>query len=191
MGDTNAAYAVAMSPFEPASAVVVRVALPARLARLRARSDWAAGVGVPAHVTVLYPFVPAAGLVPAVRLALVTIARTLDPFDVRFERVGRFPAVVYLAPEPAAPFIALTEAVQARFPGFPPYGGAFDEVVPHLTITEPNDVVVDEAALDAIATEAAEVLPLRARVSGLEVLVESDDRRWRSRWRIPMGRHTL
>ena len=47
--------------------------------------------------------------------------------------------MVYLAPEPAAPFVALTEAVGAEFPGFPPYGGAFDEVVPHLTISEANE----------------------------------------------------
>jgi 2'-5' RNA ligase len=183
----GAAYAVGVSVIEPASAVVVRVALPARLARLRARTDWAAGVGVPAHVTVLYPFIPAARLVPAVRLALVRIAESLDPFDIRFERVGRFPAVVYLAPEPAAPFIALTEAVRAEFPGFPPYGGAFDEVVPHLTISEANEPIVNEAALEAIAARAAEALPVRTRVSRLEVLIETSDGRWRSRWRIPIG----
>jgi 2'-5' RNA ligase len=183
----GAAYAVGVSVIEPASAVVVRVALPARLARLRARTDWAAGVGVPAHVTVLYPFIPAARLVPAVRLALVRIAESLDPFDIRFERVGRFPAVVYLAPKPAAPFIALTEAVRAEFPGFPPYGGAFDEVVPHLTISEANEPIVNEAALEAIAARAAEALPARTRVSRLEVLIETSDGRWRSRWRIPIG----
>src|SRR6187551_1754759 len=83
-----AAYPVAMAPTEPTSAVVVRVPLPARLARLRARHDWAASVGVPPHVTVLFPFLPAARLLPTVRRELAGIAREAAPFDVRFARVG-------------------------------------------------------------------------------------------------------
>jgi 2'-5' RNA ligase len=177
----------AMPSTEPVSAVVVRVPLPARLAGLRAQRDWAASVGVPAHVTVLFPFVPAVRLVPAVRRELAAIGRTVEPFEVRFEQVGRFPGVVYLAPEPAATFSALTAAVHARFPDFPPYEGVFEVVLPHLTITEPNEDEPDEAALDAIAGAAARELPFGARVSRLEVLVEGDDGRWRGRWRISLG----
>jgi hypothetical protein len=32
------------------------------------------------------------------------------------------------------PSVSLTRAVEAAFPEFPIYGGAFDDVVPHLTI---------------------------------------------------------
>ncbi len=54
---------------------------------------------------------------------------------VHFGSGEAFPAnVVYLAPDPAEPFVALTEALAAAFPDCPPYGGAFDEPVPHLTI---------------------------------------------------------
>ncbi len=167
---------------EPASAIVVRVPVPRALAQLRTRWDWAAGVGVPAHVTILFPFLLAGRLLPEVRAELATIAAAHDPFDVRFARVGRFPGVVYLAPEPATPFERLTEAVVARYPDFQPYGGAFDVVVPHLTITESGDAPLDEIAADAAAT-----LPLGHRVSALDVLVEGGDGRWRSRWRIALG----
>jgi hypothetical protein len=37
--------------------------------------------------------------------------------------------VLWLAPEPSAPFLALTAAVHATFPHYPPFGGAFAEVI--------------------------------------------------------------
>jgi 2'-5' RNA ligase len=169
-------------PTEATSAIVVRVPLPPALARLRARFDWAAGVGVPPHVTIIFPFLPAALLEPDVRRRLARVAAGQRPFDVRFTRVERFPTVVYLAPEPPAPFIRLTEAVVEQFPDYPPYGGEFDEVIPHLTITESADAPYDE-----IATEARATLPFSHRVTRLEVLVEGGEGRWHGHWRIPLG----
>jgi 2'-5' RNA ligase len=171
-----------MAATEPASAVVVRVPLPPALARLRSRWDRAARLGVPPHVTVLFPFLKPSALDPTVRRQLAGIAATVAPFEVRFTSVGRFPNVVYLAPEPADPFVALTEAVASRFPEHPPYEGAFDVVIPHLTITE-----ADEAPLDELEALAAGSLPFHRRATALEVIVEGDDGRWRSRWRIPLG----
>jgi 2'-5' RNA ligase len=167
---------------EATSAVVVRIPVPAALTRSRRRWDWAAGVGVPAHVTILYPFVPPGGLVPKVRRSLAAIAANQEPFLVVFDEVRRFPGVVYLAPRPVAPFLLLTEAVAGRFPDFPPYGGAFAEVIPHLTVAESH-----VAPLDEIAVDTAAVLPFRHRVTALEVLVEGGDGRWHRRWRIPLG----
>src|SRR3954454_13476336 len=164
------------------SAVVVLVSVPARLDQLRRRWDPAAAAGVPAHVTILYPFVPPPDLDPRVRAALSEIAAANRPFDVRFDRVGRFPAAVYLVPDPSEPFIRLTEAVQARFPGLLPYEGAFDEVIPHLTIVDSG-----EAPLDVVAAETTASLPVAFRVSRLDVLVQGADDRWRSRWRLPFG----
>src|SRR4051812_14083016 len=172
----------AMSADASRSAVVVRVSVPARLERLRRRWDPAAAAGVPAHVTILYPFVPPAELDRGVRAALAEITGANRPFDVRFDRVGRFPTVVYLVPDPPEPFARLTEAVQARFPDLLLYEGAFDEVIPHLTIADSDD-----AALDAVAAEATHGLPVTFSVSRLDVLVEGADGRWRSRWRLPFG----
>ncbi|WP_442945794.1 2'-5' RNA ligase family protein [Nonomuraea sp. LPB2021202275-12-8] len=39
-----------------------------------------------------------------------------EPFDVVFRRCARFPGVLYLVPEPGAPFRALTGIVAARWP---------------------------------------------------------------------------
>jgi 2'-5' RNA ligase len=173
---------MSMAPTGPESAVVVRIPVPRAVDRLRARWDRAATRGVPAHVTIVYPFVPGARLNADVRRELAAIAATHDPFEVEFARIGRFPGVVFADPEPAAAFAALTAAIVARYPDFPPYGGAHDVVIPHLTIAEAQD-----APLDAIAEQTAAVLPFQHRVSALDVLVEGGDGRWRRRWRIRLG----
>jgi 2'-5' RNA ligase len=171
-----------MAMTQPASAIVVRVKVSRALERARRQWDWAAGVGVPSHVTIVFPFMPVARLTPDVRRLLVAIAAAHEPFDVRFARVGRFPGVVYLTPEPSAPFSRLTEAVVARFPEYPPYDGAFDVVIPHLTLVESA-----AAPLDGIAEAAEHHLPFTRPVSSLEVLVEGTDARWHSHWRIRLG----
>jgi len=172
-----------MTTADPVSGVVVRVRLPAPLERLRRHEDFAAKVGVPAHVTLLFPFVPAAELRPGIRRVLAEIAATVEPFDVRFAEVGRFPGVVYLAPEPRYRFTALTEAIARRFPDYQPYDGAFDEVIPHLTLVESAT-----APLDAVAAAAERHLPFSCHVGSMEVLVEGPDAQWLGRWRIPFGR---
>jgi 2'-5' RNA ligase len=166
----------------PISGVVARVSLPPALARIRAGDDVAAAAGAPPHITILYPFLPVAILRPRVRRELAEIAGSIQPFEVRFARVGRFPGAVYLVPEPAAPFAHLTAAIAARFPAYPPYEGAFDEIVPHLTLVESATV-----PLDPIAEAAERHLPFTRRVAALELLIESGDGRWHGRWRIPLG----
>lgn len=88
---------------------------------------------MPAHVTVLYPFAPLGAYGPALRAPLAEVVAGCPPFDFALSGLGSFPGVLYLTPEPAAPFVRLTEAISARL-GYPPYGGRFAEIVPHLTV---------------------------------------------------------
>jgi 2'-5' RNA ligase len=171
-----------MSATDPVSAIVVRVALPEALANIRRRHDPVAAKGVPAHVTLLFPFIPVANLRPAIRSALASIAASVAPFDVRFADVGRFPGVLYLAPEPAGPFRALTASIVSRFPDFPPYAGAHADVVPHLTLTDSPT-----APLDAVAGAARHWLPFSRRVAALELLAEDGAGHWTRHWRIALG----
>jgi 2'-5' RNA ligase len=173
-----------MAATEPASAILIRVPVPAGLDRLRRRWDVMAGTGVPAHVTILFPFVAASALTAPHRATLAAIARDVAPFEIAFRQVGRFPTVVYLVPEPSAPIDALMAAIVERYPEHPPYGGEFAEVIPHLTVTE---VGPETAPLDQIAAEAERWLPFEHHVTALEVLVESPEGRWRRHWRIPLG----
>jgi 2'-5' RNA ligase len=136
----------------PATAFIVAVPEAEPLvAALRSRFDPSAAMGVPAHITVLYPFMPPAQVTPEVLARAADALRGQEPFPFLLARVGRFPGVLYLAPEPAAPFAALTEALVRAFPAFPPFGGAHDRIVPHLTVAQGDEPTLQlaEAELHA------------------------------------------
>jgi hypothetical protein len=85
-------------------------------------------------------------------------------FDCEFRRSDWFGEdVVWLAPEPAWPFRTLTSAVHAAFPLYPPFGGVYAEVVPHLTIGDRP--AGGPGALRAAEAEVLAELPVRAHVS--------------------------
>ncbi|MEV6564751.1 2'-5' RNA ligase family protein [Streptomyces kronopolitis] len=148
----------------------------------RERLDPGAREGVPAHVTVLFPFLRASRIDGAVRRVLTEVLAAQPAFTVRFESCRRFPGVLYLAPEPDGPFRQLTEAVAERWPEAPPFGGRFDEVVPHLTVAQGHD----EAALQRAEAALVGGLPVTARVSSVALLVH-DGTRWHERASFPLG----
>jgi 2'-5' RNA ligase len=170
------------APDLPPSGLAVPIAIPLALAQLRSHWDRAALAGAQPHVTVLYPFLPEPDLTPAVEAELARIAATVRPFDVRFERVRPFHGLVWVEPDPATPFIRLTEAVVARWPEWPPYGGLFDEVIPHLTVVES-----DTAPLEEVETAVRLNLPFEARATRLELWRQDAAGRWHPHWRFPLG----
>lgn len=122
-----------------------------------------AGPVVPAHVTVLFPFVEPSSIDDGLRAALASLAAAEKPFDVTFATVGRFPDVVWLRPDPSERISSLTQAVVARWPSHPPYGGAYEAVVPHLTVADgaPADV------LRRLERELIAGLPISTRAATL------------------------
>jgi len=171
-----------MTMSEPTSGVIVRTPIPRSIARIRRALDEGATLEVPPHVTILFPFLPPDRLDASIRRELAAIAAAHRPFDVRFMTVGRFPSVLYLAPDPVGPFVALTEACAERFPDFPPYAGAHDEIVPHLTVIEG-----DQASNVDVARQLEAALPFSVRVRAIEVITPSEQGPWRLRWRLPLG----
>ena len=151
----------------------------------RARLDSAAAVGVPAHVTVIYPFVPPGLIDDAVISALAAAVGSVPAFDATFVRVRWFGQdVLWLAPEPPSPFTALTAAVCRAFPGWPPYGGAYDDTVPHLTVGNDHPIGVLEAAARAIEPD----LPFMARITSAWLMQGSERRgSWRTVAELPLG----
>ncbi len=130
----------------PATALVVAVPEAELLvAGLRARFDPSAALGVPAHITVLHPFMPPAQVTRELLEHVATALRGLAAFDFVLARVARFRGVLYLAPEPAARFVALTESLVRAFPQWPPFGGAHDRIVPHLTVAQGDEALLQQA----------------------------------------------
>jgi len=145
--------------WETALLLPVPAAEPA-VSHHRARLDEAARDGVPAHITVLYPFLPPAGISEPLLASLGRLFAGFAAFDFTLDRVGWFSEeVVWLGPRDPAPFSALTSAAFTAFPCCPPYGGQHgNAVVPHLTIGH----VGGPQALRAAAESVRPCLPIDA-----------------------------
>lgn len=141
-------------------------------------------LGVPAHITLVFPFVPAAQINQPVIAALAEIVGEADAFEFALRKPARFPTTLYLAPEPTSPFLRLTEAIVRCFPEYPPYEGAFDSVVPHLTVAHGNALLMDEAEADV---ERSLPIGSVAREAVLLEEVEPDWGRWQARTRLPFA----
>ena len=86
-------------------------------------------------MTVLFPFVSPDAIDSTVVEMLPDAMASARTFDSEFPRTGWFEQdVLWLAPVPAGPFRTLTSAVHTAFPSFPPFGGAYPDAAPHLTI---------------------------------------------------------
>ncbi|PSK96018.1 2'-5' RNA ligase superfamily protein [Murinocardiopsis flavida] len=135
----------------------------------RAILDDSAPLGVPAHVTVLSPFLPPERVTEQVLGDLRACLTAVPSFGCVFARVAWFGTqVVWLAPEPDAPFRALTGSVWHRFPECPPYGGAYPDAIPHLTVGTAHRA--EPAAMRRAAVEVRARLPIRALVDRVRLI---------------------
>jgi len=169
------------------TALVVRVPEAEPLVGLfRLMHDPVASRGMPAHVTILYPFRTPDAVDESVRSTLRRFFASRARFECVLPRTDTFPGVLYLTPEPDEPFRALTRGVVRVFPDTPPYGGAISDPDPHLTVAHADDA--DE--LDAIATRFADAsrnrLPVRVVVADVW-LMEARDGVWWPREPYSLG----
>jgi 2'-5' RNA ligase len=167
------------------SAVVVRVpAFDEPIATLRGRFGLPRKPhGIGPHVTVMVPFlsqqeITDEGGLAALRDLCAAVAR----FDVTFARTARFPHVLYLAPEPAEPFIALTRALTARWPQIKLPAGKEKPVIPHLTVTTSRPPKVFHQVDEALRP----LLPVRVQVEAAQLYL-FDGRRWAEHAQLPFG----
>jgi 2'-5' RNA ligase len=170
------------------SALVVLVPEAEALVKpFRDRYDPSAALGVPAHITLLYPFRPPDEVGGAVLDELRRGFARFAPFRFALAQIHRFPAeVLYLAPEPDEPFRRLTLAIWDWYPETPPYVGKWPDVVPHLSVAS----LADEQQLDRIADEFAQasrgILPIRAAATDV-ALMDNRSGRWQVRATFGLG----
>jgi 2'-5' RNA ligase len=175
-----------MITLESALAVLVPEA-EALVASDRAIYDPSAARGMPAHITLLYPFVAPDsiddGVLHRLRSCFVGFAR----FDFALTMTRRFPdRTLYLAIEPEEPFRLLTLAIWQAFPEHPPYGGRYPTIVPHLTIADRQQ----PSRLDEIDREFDKAsqgkLPIRAHAAEV-TLLDTESGRWQRRDLFSLG----
>jgi len=166
---------------EGRSALIIPVAgLGAKVDQWRERADPVAP-GVPAHITVLVPFLPIDRVDEAVCSWLAdSFADAALDREVVFDEVRSFPSVVWLHPQDAEPFVRLTEAVHRRWPECPPYEGRHDEVIPHLTVAHGSDLA------HLVQLDLAEDLPLAGTIDSVHLYAWTDGQ-WRDHARFPLG----
>jgi 2'-5' RNA ligase superfamily len=155
---------------------------------LRELRDPAARMGVPAHVTVLLPFIPA-DLLDEQSLDAVRDLFGREPgFPYRFDRVNTFgDATVYLEPLPAEAFVRLTQVAVERWPEYPPYGGEFDEIVPHLSVGDRLAAGQAGPLVREIRALLRSHGPITGEASSISLIVEDDRGLWSSVAEFPLG----
>jgi 2'-5' RNA ligase len=182
-GDAGVARA---SAGQGESAIIIPVQVPVAVNRLRDRMDPSAAQGVPAHVTLIYPFMAPTLLRDDVRRRVEQIVAAEQAFSFSLNEVRRWPNVVYLAPDPAEPFRRLTRALAEAYPEYPPYEGAHTDVVPHVTVAQ--DVPDDYYAAAEHALPG--MLPIRDVAREAWLIGHTPDQPWHTLWRLPLGSQT-
>lgn len=172
---------------ESALLVVVPEAEPV-VGDYRSHHDASSRLGIPAHVTVLFPFLPPDQIGSETRRELAAVLRDHSSFEFRLTKVGRFPTVVYLEPEPASAFAALTRAIWGRYPETPPYRGEHgSSITPHLTVgwfEAETDADAAEAEFRAVSRGR---LPITGLVREVVLFASSNDGRWHPSASFPLA----
>jgi 2'-5' RNA ligase len=179
---TIPARILARVPAESALVVPVDDAEPI-VSHMRWLHDPVARCGVPAHITLLYPFLPPSRVLNEID-ALARLFAAVPGFAFSLTGVRRFPATAYLHPDPPDGFVELTEMIERHWPEFPPYRGAFSTVIPHLTVADHAGTDV----LDDVERMVSIHLPLECRATSAWLLC-SDEQGWWSRSHVfPFGK---
>jgi 2'-5' RNA ligase len=126
--------------------------------------------GLGAHLTLVYPFVEPAAVTPATVDALRAAVAPTAPFPCTFGELRWFGArVLWLAPDPVAPFREIADRVRRHVPGLAPEER---ELVPHLTVGLRRAAPL--AALRAAEEALAPRLPLTVRIDRVQLMVRTE-----------------
>ncbi len=141
--------------------------------------------GVPAHLTLLYPFLPPEGCEEA-HGEVADFFAGVEPFEFELTEIGWFDdRVVFVAPGDPAPFVALTKRLIGHWTQCIPYGGRHGGAhVPHLTLG--IEGAPEEMA--TLAEAAAELLPMTCVAEQAWLMVgTSHPARWEVSDRFTFG----
>jgi 2'-5' RNA ligase len=170
----------------PISAFVVQVpSAESLVGDLRRRFDATAQLGVPAHITLLVPFMDPRHITAEVLDRAQDAVAKVAAFSFSLVKVGRFPTTAFLAPAPSAPFVDMTMALVEAFPDWPPYGGEHQEIVPHLTVAHGSASEADEAEAELRLRLGASG-PIEAECRSV-VLLENSTGRWQEMHRFQLA----
>jgi 2'-5' RNA ligase len=172
--NSNCAQSALLIPVPEAEAVV---------GAWRALHDPSARRGVPAHVTLVVPWVAPEQIKQEHLDELSEVLAEQEPFEYSLEEVSWFgERVLWLGPAPTDPFKRLTALLADHFET-PPWQGEFAEVVPHLTVGLAGHAV--GCTLSEAAADLRPKLPVKCRATEVRVM-SGDGMSWELVHRIPL-----
>lgn len=128
--------------------------------------------GIPAHITLVYPFLDSEQADPNSRARLAGIMNDTQVIRFSLTSIRWWDALAWLGPEPADPFVALTERLIAVF-GILPYNGAYGEITPHLSISDGRARDIDTAIRDIESS-----LPIKAHADRAQLMTGTESGPW-------------
>lgn len=141
---------------------------------------------MPAHITTLYPFRTPASIAREELQALTTLAAQTNRHRYALGTVDAFDVAIFLRPFPDEWFRQLTNRIVAAFPDCLPYGGAYPEVIPHLTIAQSAGGESHAKLRLAIEAGVAPALPIACEATALSLFINDNDY-WTLAQRFPFA----
>lgn len=140
----------------------------------RESHDPSAAKGVPAHITLLYPFLPTGDLRSGDSDKLRSVIVAVPRFSFTWSHVAVIPRVTWLAPEPADIFRNITRRIVRRFPSTAV--AAQRQPSPHLTVIDHTETDTDYAsAHDRFVAPSSGCFPIKAKMQTVLLLAKHDD----------------
>ena len=168
------------------SALVVEVeAAEPLIGHWRRRYDPSARLGMPAHVTALFPFRPAGSLGPSEMNILGQVAAQVERCRFQLTALEQFPGVLWLRPDPDDWCRQLTSTLISLFPDCPPYGGRFRDSIPHLTVGQFAADADVQRVLQGLQADIGGSLPLDCVATSLSLFVSDSGGSWAVAARFP------
>ena len=143
------------------------------VAPLRLQHDRSARLGVPAHITLLYPFSPPPFAESEIE-NLAELFSSIPVFEFSLIEMRRFTRTAYLRPNEPRRFTEIVKTLLERWPDCRPYNGAFVDIIPHLTVADHADA----QTLDMVEQHLLKHLPITCLAKEAWLLFNNDIGFW-------------
>jgi hypothetical protein len=135
--------------------------VPGEVEALRAELDWAARLGVPAHITLLGPFIEPAAIDADVHRRLETVLRAHAPIMVSLDRLELIGDVACLLPGDTRAIAAVQSALHREWPELEPRS------LQHVTVARE----LNRSGFEAVIERIEPMLPLSGRLDRASLIV--------------------
>lgn len=131
--------------------------------------------GVPPHITLIFPWIPAPIKVKDAK-NIDDILKNISTFFLEFTTVDKFAnGTVYLVPKDSGNMQKIHEEIISKYPTVKMYDGEFSNTIFHLTIAKVGD---DENKYLEIKNHFEKHLPIKKQITKITIMQEDKDGIW-------------